>query len=81
VTVITAIAVIVLTRLQPKAKLLGLAAYDETGHLVHRQGDFHLDELTVSGMLTALRSNGRRGLHSITLPSGADTVPPWLQSA
>lgn len=66
------IAIIVLTRLQPKAKLLGLAAYDEAGHLVHHQGDFHLDELTVRGMLSALRTNGQQGLHGFTLPSGAN---------
>jgi hypothetical protein len=66
------IAIIVFTRLQPRAKLLGLAAYDEAGRLVHHQGDFHLDELTVSGMLTALRTNNQQGLHGFTLPSGAN---------
>ncbi len=74
------LAVIILTRLQPKAKLLGLAVYDEAGHLMHHQGDFHLDELAVSGMLAALLSprpqaatDGRAfGLHSITLPSGVN---------
>lgn len=65
-------AIVVLTRLQPKARLLGLAAYDEAGRLVHHQGDFRLDELTVRGMLTALRTNGRQGLHGFTLPSGAN---------
>lgn len=67
-----AIAIIVLTRLQPQARLLGLAAYDEAGRLVHRQGDFRLDELTVHSMLSALRDNGQQGLHGFTLPSGAN---------
>jgi hypothetical protein len=65
------IAIIVLTQLQPKARLLGLAAYDEAGRLVHHQGDFRLDELTVRSMLSALRDNGQQGLHGFTLPSGA----------
>ncbi len=65
------IAVIVLTRLQSRARLLGLAVYDEAGRLVQQQGDFRLDELTVGGMLAALRNNGHQALHSLTLPSGA----------
>ena len=64
------VAIVVLTRLQPRARLLGLAAYDEAGRLVHRRGEFQPEELTISGMLAALRSNGQRGLHGITLPSG-----------
>lgn len=64
------VAIIVLTRLQPRARLLGLAAYDETGRLVHHRGEFQPGELTVRGMLAALRSNGEHGLHGITLPSG-----------
>lgn len=66
------IAIIVLTRLQPQVQLLGLAAYDEVGRLVQQQGDIHLDELTVRNMLTAQRANGKQGLHSLTLPSGAN---------
>lgn len=61
-----AIAIIVLTWLQPKAKLLGLAAYDEAGRLVHHQGDFRLDDLTVRGMLSALGTNGQPELHGFT---------------
>jgi len=70
------VVIIVLTRLQPRARLLGLAAYDETGRLVHHQGEFQPAELTVRGMLAALWSNGERVkrclayLHGITLPSG-----------
>ncbi len=65
-----AIAILVLTRLQPRAKLLSLAAYDETGRLVYHEGDFHLDRLTVHSMLAALRNSGQWGLHGFTLPSG-----------
>lgn len=46
------IAIIVLTRLRPRAKLLGLALYDETGRLVHRQGDFHPDDLMSTAYAT-----------------------------
>lgn len=65
------IAIIVLTRLQPRPRLLGVAAYDEIGRLVHHEGDFSLDSLTVKGVLAALRHHGPHGLHGITLPSGA----------
>ncbi len=67
-----AVAIVILTRLQPQARLLSLAAYDEAGRLVHHQGDFRLDELTGRGMLSALRDKGQQGLHSFTLPSGAN---------
>jgi len=67
-----AVAIIVLTRLQPQVKLLGSACYDEVGRLVEQQGDFRLDEFTVRNMLTALRVNGKQGLHNIKLPSGAN---------
>jgi len=66
-----AVAIVALTRLQPRAKLLGLAAYDEAGRLLSQRGDFHLDELTAKGMLAALRDGGSPGLQGITLPSGA----------
>lgn len=66
-----AVAIVALTRLQPRAKLLGLAAYDEAGRLLSQRGDLHLDELTAKGMLAALRDNGPQSLHGITLPSGA----------
>ena len=66
------IAIIVLTRLRPKARLLGQATYDEVGHLVAQQGDFRLDELTAKGMLATMRSDSRLGLHCFILPSGAN---------
>lgn len=63
--------VVVLTRLKPDPTLLGLAIYDETGRLLEREGDFHLDELTEQGMLAALRDGGSSASHSFQLPSGA----------
>lgn len=66
-----AVAIVALTRLRPRAKLLGLTTCDEAGRLLYQKGDFHLDELTAKGMLAALRDNGPQGLHGITLPSGA----------
>jgi hypothetical protein len=65
-----AVAIMVLARSQPRTRLLGVAAYDEAGREVYHQGDFHLDALNVRTLLGP--SHGReRGLHTVTLPSGA----------
>jgi len=66
-----AAAVIVLSRLKPKARLLGAATYDEAGRVVHTQGDCCLGELVASGMVAALRESGPDALQGLTLPSGA----------
>jgi hypothetical protein len=42
------VAIVVLTRLRPRTRLLGVTAYDEAGRVLDRRGDFHLDELAAS---------------------------------
>lgn len=66
-----ALAIVALTRLRPPVRLLGIAAYDSAGHLIQHQGSLLPDEITVAGMLSALRSHGQHGLQSLSLPSGA----------
>jgi DNA-binding transcriptional ArsR family regulator len=64
------LAIVALSRLKARPELLGLTVYDEAGRVVHKHGDFHLDELAETGMLAALRSQGSRGLYSLALPTG-----------
>jgi hypothetical protein len=66
-----AAAVIILSRLKPKARLLGAATYDEAGRVAQTQGDCCLGELVASGMVAALRDSGPDALQGLTLPSGA----------
>ncbi len=66
-----ALAILVLTRLQPRAKLLGLMVYDEAGRPVYRQGDVFPDEVTTASFIHALPAGERQGLHGLTLPTGA----------
>lgn len=63
-------AIIVLSRLKPKARLLGAATYDEAGRVVQTHGDCCLDELVAKGMVTALHDSGPDALQGLTLPSG-----------
>lgn len=66
-----AVAIVVLSRLKPKARLLGTAIYDEAGRLTQSQGDCCLGELVARGMVAALRDSGPDALQGLTLPSGA----------
>ena len=68
-----AAAIIVLSRLKPKARLLGTAIYDEAGRVVQAQGDSCLREFVASGMVAALRDSGPDALQGLTLPSGASS--------
>jgi len=64
-------AIVALSRLKPKARLLGTAIYDEAGRLTQSQGDCCLGELVARGMVAALRDSGPDALQGLTLPSGA----------
>jgi hypothetical protein len=65
------IAIFVILRLRQPSELLSLMIYDEQGRLIHRQGDFQLEESVLAPMLASLRSAARGdGLHHIDLPSG-----------
>ncbi len=66
-----AVTVVVLSRLKPKARLLGAASYDESGRVVQREGDCCLEELVARGMVAALRDSGPDAIQGLTLPSGA----------
>jgi hypothetical protein len=68
-----AIAVIILSRLRPKAELLGFAVYDEAGRLVRQDGACGLDESVVKLSLTSMRSGQLQTVHGLCLPSGAQT--------
>jgi hypothetical protein len=65
------LAIVVLTRRQPRAHLLGLTVYDEAGRPVYRQGDVFPDEATSASFINALPAGTHQGLHGLTLPSGA----------
>lgn len=64
------VAIVVLSRLKPKARLLGAAIYDEVGQLIHSQGKCCLEELVARGMTVALRNCGPDSLQGLVLPSG-----------
>lgn len=64
------VAIVILTRLHPKARLLGIAAYDQSGRLLETQGQPCLEKMTAGSVVTALRSRDQPGLHSVLLPSG-----------
>ena len=66
-----AVAVVVLSRLKPKSRLLGAASYDESGRVLQQEGDCCLEELVAKGMVAALRDSGPDALQGLTLPSGA----------
>jgi|GEM_PF-2046301 len=66
-----AAAILVLSRLKPKARFLGTATYDEAGRLMQTQGNCCLEELVAKGMVAALRDSGPDALQGLTLPSGA----------
>lgn len=65
------VAMVVLSRLKPKARLLGTAIYDEAGRLIQSQGNCCLDELVAKGMVVALHDSGPEAFQGLTLPSGA----------
>ena len=66
-------AIVVLSRLKPKARLLGAATYDEAGRVVQTQGDCCLEELVAKGMVAALHDSGPDALQGLTLPSGVSS--------
>ncbi len=68
-----ALAVIILSRLRPKAELPGFAAYDEAGRLVRQEGACGLDESVVRQSLTSMRSGHSQTVPGLCLPSGAQT--------
>lgn len=65
-----AVALLVLRRLRPTTKLLGLALYDEAGRMIHRQGHIDPDELTAIALRLATPGPNQHGLHGVQLPSG-----------
>jgi DNA-binding transcriptional ArsR family regulator len=68
-----ALAVIILSRLRPKAELLGFAVYDEAGRLVRQEGACGLSESVLQQSLTAMRTGQSQNLHGLCLPSGAQS--------
>jgi hypothetical protein len=68
-----ALAVVILSRLRPKAELLGFAVYDEAGRLVCQEGTCGFDESVVQQSLASMRTGHPQNLHGLCLPSGAQT--------
>lgn len=68
-----ALAVVVLSRLTPKAQLLGFAVYDEAGRLVRQEGACGVDERVAQQSLAAMRAGQSQTLHGLCLASGAQT--------
>jgi hypothetical protein len=65
------IAIFVILRLRRPSELLSLTIYDEQGRLIHRQGDFRLEESVLEPILASFQGAVRGdGLHRIDLPSG-----------
>lgn len=68
-----ALSVVVLSRLRPKAELLGVAVYDEAGRQVRQEGTCGLDERVVQQSLASMRTGQPQNLCGLRLSSGAQT--------
>ncbi|GAB4559705.1 MAG: hypothetical protein Kow0047_05760 [Anaerolineae bacterium] len=64
------LAILALTRLQPKAHLIGLAAYSQDGRLIYRTGDLPFAAFAERRALAAVRRGDQPRLHELVLPSG-----------